>query len=360
VEVGISQVSITSVSYISNPKNVARHSSPYSIRPLRVTMESQQSIATPTQDSSNGQFVNMAIVCGDSPMESINPSLLATSSRSASLSPSPSPGEAAASVDSLGSDALAKPPRKRRSWGQPLPEPTTCLPPRKRAKTDAEKEQRRVERIKRNRLAAQTSRERKRLELENLQKQYQDLEMKCLSMESVLKQYQSKFGPLGEGVVVPDFSSLLSSSLVAKPPVTALSPAASMHDDDSLLTPPAFGSPLLSSEELPLGTVSTPVADSSSTPSVVAPGAVLAGGAVSAHPSHHSAVMMWFSGLQRLMSKASTASSSSTNSNSTSSLSNASSSKSRIPPHGTEFQAPSQTCRSNSSTDPQPRLVPLI
>lgn len=40
---------------------------------------------------------------------------------------------------------------------------------RKRAKTDAEKEQRRVERVLRNRLAAQTSRERKRKEMEALE-----------------------------------------------------------------------------------------------------------------------------------------------------------------------------------------------
>jgi transcriptional activator HAC1 len=42
--------------------------------------------------------------------------------------------------------------KKRKSWGQVLPEPKTNLPPRKRAKTDDEKEQRRIERVKRNRL----------------------------------------------------------------------------------------------------------------------------------------------------------------------------------------------------------------
>jgi transcriptional activator HAC1 len=62
----------------------------------------------------------------------------------------------------------SKPAKKRKSWGQELPEPKTTLPPRKRAKTDDEKEQRRIERIKRNRAAAHNSRERKRQEAENL------------------------------------------------------------------------------------------------------------------------------------------------------------------------------------------------
>lgn len=60
-------------------------------------------------------------------------------------------------------------PKKRKSWGQVLPEPKTNLPPRKRAKTEDEKEQRRIERVKRNRLAAHNSRERKRQEVELLQ-----------------------------------------------------------------------------------------------------------------------------------------------------------------------------------------------
>ncbi|KAK2760030.1 hypothetical protein FQN54_002766 [Arachnomyces sp. PD_36] len=62
-----------------------------------------------------------------------------------------------------------KPAKKRKSWGQELPTPKTNLPPRKRAKTEDEKEQRRIERVLRNRAAAQTSRERKRLEVEKLE-----------------------------------------------------------------------------------------------------------------------------------------------------------------------------------------------
>ncbi|CAK7567632.1 MAG: transcription factor that binds to CRE motif [Sporothrix epigloea] len=66
--------------------------------------------------------------------------------------------------------------KKRKSWGQVLPEPKTNLPPRKRAKTEDEKEQRRVERVLRNRRAAQSSRERKRQEVEALEIRNRELE----------------------------------------------------------------------------------------------------------------------------------------------------------------------------------------
>jgi transcriptional activator HAC1 len=69
-----------------------------------------------------------------------------------------------------------KPVKKRKSWGQVLPEPKTNLPPRKRAKTEDEKEQRRVERVLRNRRAAQSSRERKRQEVEGLERRNKELE----------------------------------------------------------------------------------------------------------------------------------------------------------------------------------------
>ncbi|KAK3372179.1 hypothetical protein B0H63DRAFT_439304 [Podospora didyma] len=75
--------------------------------------------------------------------------------------------------------------KKRKSWGQVLPEPKTNLPPRKRAKTEDEKEQRRVERVLRNRRAAQSSRERKRQEVEGLEQRNKEL-------EALLRQAQSQ------------------------------------------------------------------------------------------------------------------------------------------------------------------------
>ena len=86
--------------------------------------------------------------------------------------------------------SAAKQPKKRKSWGQALPEPKTSLPPRKRAKTDDEKEQRRIERIKRNRAAAHNSRERKRVEAERLEVENIHLKHQLLSMQQhVLRQH---------------------------------------------------------------------------------------------------------------------------------------------------------------------------
>lgn len=56
-----------------------------------------------------------------------------------------------------------------------LPLPADALPPRKRAKTTEEKEQRRVQRIMRNRQAAHASREKKRKHVETLEKSCADL-----------------------------------------------------------------------------------------------------------------------------------------------------------------------------------------
>ena len=113
--------------------------------------------------------------------------------RSASTSSEPSSTPAPES-------SASKPVKKRKSWGQVLPEPKTSLPPRKRAKTEDEKEQRRIERVKRNRLAAHNSRERKRQEYEVLQNEKDELEAnmraykdKMAQMEAELRYYRSKY-----------------------------------------------------------------------------------------------------------------------------------------------------------------------
>ncbi|OQO01304.1 hypothetical protein B0A48_12857 [Cryoendolithus antarcticus] len=89
------------------------------------------------------------------------------------------------------------PAKKRKSWGQELPEPKTALPPRKRAKTDDEKEQRRIERIKRNRAAAHNSRERKRQETDNLA-------VLLAHANAKLDAYHKLHGPLPASVVLPE------------------------------------------------------------------------------------------------------------------------------------------------------------
>lgn len=93
-----------------------------------------------------------------------------------------------------------KPVKKRKSWGQELPTPKTNLPPRKRAKTEDEKEQRRIERVLRNRAAAQTSRERKRLEVEKLEGEKQRMEQQNQFLLQRLAQMEAENNRLNRQV----------------------------------------------------------------------------------------------------------------------------------------------------------------
>jgi transcriptional activator HAC1 len=128
--------------------------------------------------------------------------------------------------------------KKRKSWGQQLPEPKTNLPPRyildnkftivdysanplsrKRAKTEDEKEQRRVERVLRNRRAAQSSRERKRQEVEALEaekrqieRRNQDLEMRLAHMEEQYLHVRQQLEQVtGNKMIVFGSSSVVST-----------------------------------------------------------------------------------------------------------------------------------------------------
>lgn len=104
--------------------------------------------------------------------------------------------------------SATKPVKKRKSWGQQLPEPKTSLPPRKRAKTEDEKEQRRIERIKRNRAAAHMSRERKRVEAEQLAVANTGLyeQLQRLRHQVALQQAQLEKCKEQLGGVLPDVS----------------------------------------------------------------------------------------------------------------------------------------------------------
>ncbi|PWW75494.1 hypothetical protein C7212DRAFT_344855 [Tuber magnatum] len=103
-----------------------------------------------------------------SPTDTNSPREAFTPGCPSSSSPQP---EKALEADKKTEPAAKPVKKKRKSWGQELPTPTTNLPPRKRAKTDEEKEQRRIERVLRNRAAAQSSRERKRKEVQALEEE---------------------------------------------------------------------------------------------------------------------------------------------------------------------------------------------
>ncbi|KAA6412544.1 MAG: BZIP transcription factor [Lasallia pustulata] len=129
-----------------------------------------------------------------------------------------------------------KPSKKRKSWGQELPTPKTNLPPRKRAKTEDEKEQRRIERVLRNRQAAQSSRERKRQEVEKLEGEKMTIEhenqvlkdrlraaeheklrltQKLAKMAAEMSTYKSKSTSVAASIVsTPDSSPTLTADLL--------------------------------------------------------------------------------------------------------------------------------------------------
>ena len=133
-------------------------------------------------------------------------SLSDTTLQNSLMTPEPTSPESSQHVkeENVEADDAKKPTKKRKSWGQELPTPKTNLPPRyvrttshsyshlltpyssKRAKTEDEKEQRRIERVLRNRQAAQSSRERKRQEVEKLEGEKSFIEQQNESLKERL------------------------------------------------------------------------------------------------------------------------------------------------------------------------------
>ncbi|KAF1821295.1 uncharacterized protein K489DRAFT_270990 [Dissoconium aciculare CBS 342.82] len=161
--------------------------------------------------SSSQTFLNMEDL--ETPSTSPPPSLThsyATSTNSSASQSSPAPVI-----------VHSKAAKKRKSWGQELPQPKTNLPPRKRAKTDDEKEQRRIERIKRNRAAAHNSRERKRQEAEGLA-------VALAHANAELEAYRRLHGPLPADIVLPEVTVVTES---ADTPVPSLTDGRSSMDE---------------------------------------------------------------------------------------------------------------------------------
>ncbi|KAI5778949.1 hypothetical protein EDC01DRAFT_634430 [Geopyxis carbonaria] len=118
-----------------------------------------------------------------------SPESLSSSRGSTPCSAFPSTPTSITAVPST-AESEKKPVKKRKSWGQELPTPTTNLAPRKRAKTAEEKEQRRVERVLRNRAAAQKSREVKKQQLEKIEKERDELKEQNERLVASNKQLQ--------------------------------------------------------------------------------------------------------------------------------------------------------------------------
>lgn len=164
-------------------------------------------------------------------------------------SPSPAPSSRYNSEPSTQTPAPSstesKPVKKRKSWGQVLPEPKTSLPPRKRAKTEDEKEQRRIERVKRNRLAAHNSRERKRQETEHLQQQKDALEAEMNALrakaakadkyEAELQRWHNKYP--GEVAELSDLTFSFTETADTINPTQSLANFPSPESMDSMDSP---------------------------------------------------------------------------------------------------------------------------
>jgi hypothetical protein len=121
----------------------------------------------------------------------------APSDESSSPSPDDDEGQSPESSDS-------QPRKKRKSWGQVLPEPTTNLPPRKRAKTEAEKQQRKYERVQRNRQAAHNSRLRKQMQMEQLEQINADLVEKLQAQELEIQQLRAQVASTSKLATIPN------------------------------------------------------------------------------------------------------------------------------------------------------------
>lgn len=156
----------------------------------------------------------------------------------------------------------AKSVKKRKSWGQVLPEPKTSLPPRKRAKTEDEKEQRRIERVKRNRLAAHNSRERKRQEYEVLQDQKDQMELEVKRCQLQLAQlraelmfYRQKY----PGETPPTVFDLSTPTTVA---ATATTTSTTTADDLATVCPAQTSTQLTSPMSMSMDSFDSPREDS--------------------------------------------------------------------------------------------------
>ncbi|KGO39151.1 Snf7 [Penicillium expansum] len=171
-------------------------------------------------------------------------------------------------------DDEKKPTKKRKSWGQELPTPKTNLPPRKRAKTDDEKEQRRIERVLRNRAAAQTSRERKRLEMEKLETEKIRMEQQNQFLIQRLSQMETENNRLSQQVAKLSAEVRGSRSVTPK----ASSPAL----ESPTLTPTLFKQ---EGDELPMERIPFPTPSVTDYSPTLKPSTLAEASDVTQHPA---------------------------------------------------------------------------
>ena len=149
------------------------------------------------------------------------------------------------------SDQPATQRKKRKAWGQPIPEFEKIIGPRKRAKTEAEKTQRAHERTLRNRRAAAQSRDKK-------QAQFAKMEIENQKLREKLAQYQARFGALSDNTgLCPDLTTPKITHVI-QPTYPTPSSDATFHREyrefsacDMEVSPPSISisGPVLSQDE---------------------------------------------------------------------------------------------------------------
>jgi hypothetical protein len=126
-----------------------------------------------------------------------------------------------------------------------IPQPKTKLPPRKRATTEVEKEQRRIERVGCNRRAAYSSKKGKQKDVESLKAELEIVKLTMAHMASELKVFQEIYytstyqAPTMQNFVSYPSPALTESLQYPNPPSTTVT-----HDELLSYTP--FNDELLS------------------------------------------------------------------------------------------------------------------
>lgn len=144
----------------------------------------------------------------------------------------------------------------------------------KRAKTDDEKEQRRIERVLRNRAAAQTSRERKRLEMEKLEDEKKKMEQHNQFLIQRLSQMETENNRLSQQVA--QLSAEVRGSRSATP--KASSPAI----ESPTLTPTLFKQ---EGDELPMERIPFPTPSVTDYSPTLKPSTLAEASDVTQHPA---------------------------------------------------------------------------
>ncbi|KAK5938821.1 transcription factor that binds to CRE motif [Knufia obscura] len=127
--------------------------------------------------------------------------------------------------------------KKRKAWGQPVPEIVQILPPRKRAKTAEEKEQRKNERILRNRRAADKSRQRQKAQQAGLEQQNKDLLSENAQLKEVLRKAGIQFTFTPPPSVDYSVSDDQLNETTPQPVFSEPSPPPSVQEESPCLAP---------------------------------------------------------------------------------------------------------------------------